>query len=330
MDEIFTTKKGMRIMSNKMILAVFAMFMFFACNETVEVSYEGVESAGEFAPGEDNELNGSAYVLADDKYMDIVQASTDAYNARDWDAMKALYRDDFVENSAEGMTNYFDNEVESLNMEIFAMLPVKIKGSDIARVLTWSVEDRTFQNGSKERHNLFEIYYIDEEDKLGGWNQWYRPDPDSEFTTHGLPEGGKFFGRGESEYAGRPLVFSNRGEVETLEKMFTDYNNMDGEAVSGYFADTWTFRQAVGGTTEMTSEALKSVFDELESVTWTPFSMTPLKIKDTDPQSGVTVYSYEKRVSKDGTVWEKELVELFYFDLNGKISGVEQFQRDLE
>ncbi len=37
MDEIFTTKKGIRIMSNKMILAVFAMFMFFACNNTEQI-----------------------------------------------------------------------------------------------------------------------------------------------------------------------------------------------------------------------------------------------------------------------------------------------------
>ena len=60
--------------------------------------------------------------------------------------MKALYTDDFVENSSEGMTEYFDNEVETLNMDITAMLPVKIKGSDITRVLTWAVEDRLFQN----------------------------------------------------------------------------------------------------------------------------------------------------------------------------------------
>ena len=80
----------------------------------------------------------------------------------------------------------------------------------------------------------------------------------------------------------------------------------------------------------MKSEDLKSVFDNLSSVEWTPFSMTPLKIYDTDPQSGVTVYSREKRVNKDGTVLEKELVELFYFNLEGKISGVEQFQRDIE
>ena len=73
-----------------------------------------------------------------------------------------------------------------------------------------------------------------------------------------------------------------------------------------------------------------SSFDNVETVSWTPLSMVTLKIKDTDPASGVTVYSNEKRVSMDGTVWEKDLVELFYFDLDGKISGIEQYTRDLE
>jgi len=141
--------------------------------------------------------------------------------------------------------------------------------------------------------------------------------------------GGKFFGRGESEYSGRPFVFSNRGEVEILEKFFADYNNMDGEAVAGYFADEWTFMAATGGTSQRTSEGMKSIFDSLDSVTWTPFSMVPVKIYDTDPASGVTVYSTEKRVNKDGTVWEKDLVELFFFDLEGKISGVEQYVREI-
>ena len=153
-------------MKNKLVIIFSVFFLFTACEQSTTVNYEGVESAGKFEPGEDNELNGSAYVLADDKYMDIVQQSTDAYNARDWNAMKSLYRDEFVENMSEGMTEYFDNEVETLNMDIFAMLPVKLKGDDITRVLTWSVEDRLFQNGQKERHNLFEIYYIDEEGKL--------------------------------------------------------------------------------------------------------------------------------------------------------------------
>ena len=112
--------------------------------------------------------------------------------------------------------------------------------------------------------------------------------------------------------------------VETLEKFFVDYNNMDGEAVAGYFADEWTFRAATGGTFQRTNEDMKSAFDNYLSVQW-----TPLKIYDTNPESGVTVYSTEKRVMKDGTVWEKDLVELFFFDLEGKISGVEQYAREI-
>ena len=112
--------------------------------------------------------------------------------------------------------------------------------------------------------------------------------------------------------------------VEILEKFFVDYNNMDGEAVAGYFADEWTFRAATGGTSQRTSEDMKSAFDNYSSVQW-----TLLKIYDTDPESGVTVYSTEKRVMKDGTVWEKNLVELFFFDLEGKISSVEQYAREI-
>jgi len=112
--------------------------------------------------------------------------------------------------------------------------------------------------------------------------------------------------------------------VEILEKFFVDYNNMDGEAVAGYFADEWIFRAATGGTSQRTSEDMKSAFDNYSSVQW-----TPLKIYDIDPKSGVTVYSTEKRVMKDGTVWEKDLVELFFFDLEGKISSVEQYAREI-
>ena len=112
--------------------------------------------------------------------------------------------------------------------------------------------------------------------------------------------------------------------VEILEKFFVDYNNMDGEAVAGYFADEWTFRAATGGTFQRTNEDMKSAFDNYSSVQW-----TLLKIYDTDPESGVTVYSTEKRVMKDGTVWEKGLVELFFFDLEGKISSVEQYAREI-
>ena len=71
-------------------------------------------------------------------------------------------------------------------------------------------------------------------------------------------------------------------------------------------------------------------FDTFESISWKAYGIVPLKIENTDPQSGVLVTSIEKRVGKDGTVWEKELVEQFYFNLEGKIQYVVQWSRDLE
>jgi hypothetical protein len=317
---------------NKFLLSIFTFTILFLTGCETSVSYDGVESAGKFFPGEENELNGNAYVLADDKYMDIVQQSTNAYNNRDWNAMKSLYRDDFVENSAEGMTNYFENEVESLDMNITAMLPVKIKGSDVTRVLTWAVEDRQFKNGQKERHDLFEIYYIDEEDKLGGWNQWYRINPDPEVTSHGLPEGGKIYT--DNEFDGRPLVFSNRGEVEIMEEVVEAYNNKDVEGFLKHFADEWRATDHEGNTEVRTQAgarvSMQEWFDETESIEWKPWSIYALKIKDTDPGSGITVRSTEKRVGKDGSVWEKRLVEWFYFDLDGKITRFSQFAQDIQ
>ena len=306
-----------------LMLVAAGLFVMFASPPVV--NYEGVESAGKFEPGEDNELNDSAYVLADDKYMDIVQQSTDAYNARDWNAMKSLYRDEFVENMSEGMTEYFDNEVETLNMDIFAMLPLKLKGDDITRVLTWSVEDRLFQNGQKERHNLFEIYYIDEEGKLGGWNQWYRPNPNPEFTTHGLPEGGKFVGRNpDNDWSGRPFVFSNRGEVEKLEAFLEAANNMDADAALEFLANPFTFNDS-----EMTHDDLRVLMAGRKSQNWQAWAMIPIKIKDTDPQSGLIVWSTARVESKEGDVWEADVSETYFFDLDGKISAVTQYAKPL-
>lgn len=300
-----------------------SILFFTACESTV--NYEGVDSAGKFFPGEENELNGNAYVLAGDSAMDVVQKSTDAYNARDWDAMKSLYRDEFVENSAEAMTNYFDNEVETLNMDIYSMLPVKIQGSDITRVLTWATEDRLFQNGQKERHNLFEIYYIDEEGKLGGWNQWYTANPDPEFTSHGLPEGGKFVGRNpENEWSGRPFVFSNRGEVEKLEAFLELANNMDIDGALEYFTNPFTFNES-----EVSHDDMRELFEGRKSQNWDAWAMIPIKIKDTDPQSGLVVWSTARVESKEGDVWEADVSETYFFDLDGKISAVTQYAKPI-
>ena len=314
-----------------LMLVAAGLFVMFASPPTV--NYDEVESAGIITfQNDDNELNGNPYVLSDDEAMELVQKSTDAYNARDWEAMSALYTDDFNERMGNNLEDYFENFVEKLNMDIYSMLPVKIEGSDWTRVLTWATEDRLDQDGSKERVNLFEIYYVSPEGKLGGWNQWYNPDSDPEFTSFGLPQGGKIYT--SNEYDGRPLVFSNRGEVEIMEEVVEAYNNKDVEGFLKHFADEWTATDYEGKTETRTKadarERMQQWFDQTETIEWKPWSIYALKIKDTDPGSGITVRSTEKRVGKDGSVWEKRLVEWFYFDPSGKITRFSQFAQDIQ
>ncbi len=314
-----------------LMLVAAGLFVMFASPPTV--NYDEVESAGIITfQNDDNELNGNPYVLSNDEAMELVQKSTDAYNARDWEAMSELYTDEFKERMGNNLEDYFENFVEKLNMDIYSMLPVKVEGSDWTRVLTWATEDRLDQDGSKERVNLFEIYYVSPEGKLGGWNQWYNPDSNPELTSFGLPQGGKIYTN--NEYDGRPLVFSNRGEVDIMEEVVEAYNNKDVDGFLKHFADEWTATDHEGNTETRTQadarERMQQWFDQSETIEWKPWSIYALKIKDTDPGSGITVRSTEKRVGKDGSVWEKRLVEWFYFDPSGKITRFSQFAQDIQ
>jgi hypothetical protein len=100
--------------------------------------------------------------------------------------------------------------------------------------------------------------------------------------------------------------------------------------VRKFFAENAVFDSYVGQRIEMNEGFFESYFECFESISWKAYGIVPLKIENTDPQSGVLVTSIEKRVGKDGTVWEKELVEQFYFNLEGKIQYVVQWSRDLE
>ena len=143
----------------------------------------------------------------------------------------------------------------------------------------------------------------------------------------GRSYGGKFFGKKPGEYTGRPFQFSNRNETEMLETMVGHYNKMDIKAVSSYFADQVTINGYDGKQMKLSNKQLAGLFDSYKSVTWTPYSIVPIKIANTDAASGVMMFSNERRVLKSGKIWEKELMETFYFDLDGKISSVTQFAR---
>ena len=104
---------------------------------------------------------------------------------------------------------------------------------------------------------------------------------------------------------------------------------MDMESMRSAFAETSIMNDYQGNRIEFTDASWPNVFKGLRSVAWKPYAIVPLKIRNTDAASGVIVTSIEKRVSSNGKVWEKELVEMFYFNLEGKITSMTQYARDL-
>jgi hypothetical protein len=105
------------------------------------------------------------------------------------------------------------------------------------------------------------------------------------------------------------------------------YNAMDLETVSSFFADKINITDFDGNKIVLEKKDLHLLMDPYTSLDWKIWGILPFKIAETDPVSGIMVSATEKRVLKDGSVWNKSLVEFFQFDLNGKISGVNQFSQ---
>jgi hypothetical protein len=104
---------------------------------------------------------------------------------------------------------------------------------------------------------------------------------------------------------------------------------MDGKSCATAFTKDAVLLNSEGNKYILDAATWGTTFNDYKEVSWKVYSIVPVKIQNTDPESGVTVYSREKRVFKDGTVWEKELVEWFYFNMEGKISRINQYARNI-
>tara|TARA_B110000503_G_scaffold80809_1_gene123670 strand:- start:342 stop:1220 length:879 start_codon:yes stop_codon:yes gene_type:complete len=289
------------------------------------VQAQKIKSAGIWM--NDDEFKDQPIVFGSDDAMKIVLNAIDAYNKGNAELELSYYSEDYVKKNAE-FTKNWHKKTKMLNMKPWVMFPVKIKGDDRTQVLSWSVEEREWENGSKQKQNLMEIFVVDDESgKINDFVQWRRSYPENEF---GLAAGGKFFGKSDSDYTGKKLVFSNRGETEKIEKLIEAYNKKDFETCKTFFVDGFIFNGADGSSVKFTYEMWESYFENYSEITWKPYSIVPLKIYDTDPASGVSVLGIEKRVLKDGSIWEKELVDYFYFNLDGMIDRVVAFERALK
>ncbi len=303
------------------VLSIFSYALFILLINNLTVSYEGVESAGRNMPfnGDENELNGKAYVLASDDYMEKALALTDAYSNLDKELFSSL-----VTEEMKPFADQMDDQ-ESYSWKPWAMVPLRMIDDNGAFVVSWSYDQSVQDNGSKAATHYIDILRFNDEDngKLSGiWSTWR---PDAENSEYGLREGGKFVGRNpENDWSGRPFVFSNRGEVEKLESMLALMNDMDADGALEYFTDPFTFNDS-----EVTHENLKDLISGRKSQNWDAWAMIPIKIKDTDPQSGLVVWATARVETNEGDVWEADVSETYFFDLDGKISSVTQYAKPL-
>lgn len=278
-------------------------------------------TAGKYFSGPDA---GKAFQLGSEKSSQVVLDAVKAYNANDSEKELTYYSSEMQKDMIE-FNKKWHNYIKNVNDVPMAILPIKVAGSKNEIVLLQSVETREAKDGSKEKMNLFEIFEVNKDGKISNFNQYSKIPSTNEF---GKTTGGKYITEDpKNEVNGRAFQFSNRGEIEAMEKFNKAYNAMDVATVLTFFAEKVKITDFDGNKLELTKKDLSQMMEGYTSLDWKFTSILPIKIAYTDPVSGVFVTSTEKRVSKDGSVWNKSLVEIFQFDLNGKISGIDQYSQ---
>jgi hypothetical protein len=267
---------------------------------------------------------GKGFQLGSEKNSQILLEFVKAYNSQDEEKQLSFYTPELAKKRAE-MTKKSIAYIKKVNDEPIAILPIKVAGSTDEIVMLQSVEYREAKNGSKETLNLFELFKINKEGKIADFDQYGSIPKTNEY---GQTSGGKFYSADANN--GRAFQFSNRGEVEMIEEFNKAYNALDIETVLSFFADKVKITDFDGNKLVIEKKDLRQMMNDFKSVEWKITGILPIKIAYTDPVSGVFVTSTEKRVAKDGTVWNKSLVEIFQFDLNGKIAGLDQFSQGIK
>ena len=278
-------------------------------------------TAGKIFSGPDA---GKSFQFGSEKNSQILLDFVKAYNSKDGEKELSFYTPEMAKKREE-MTKKSIAYIKTVEDVPMAILPVKVPGSNEEIVMLQSVETRVANNGSKETLNLFELFRFNKDGKISSFTQYGSIPKTNEY---GQTSGGKYITEDpKNEVNGRAFQFSNRGEIEAMEKFNKAYNAMDVATVLTFFAEKVKITDFDGNKLELTKKDLSQMMEGYTSLDWKFTSIIPVKIAYTDPVSGVFVTSTEKRVSKDGSVWNKSLVEIFQFDLNGKISGIDQYSQ---
>ncbi len=276
-------------------------------------------SAGKiFSEGKDK---GKKYILGSDKSMNIVLESMKAYNSNDTKKELAFYSEKMVKEISDFNAKWHKS-MKSLDQQPIALVPLKVKGSNEDLVFAISQEDRLWKNGSKQKLYLFELYTVNKSGKITDFKQFQNLPSTNEF---GLTDGGKFFMKDSTA----TFTFTNRGEVETIEKMAAAFNKLDGETYSSFFADSLKYYHSNGSVEKISRKDWVGYINKMKSATWKINGIVPIKISDTDPVSAIIVNANMKYEMKDGSTSNRNQMLQYSYDLNGKITSVNSFGKDV-
>ena len=279
------------------------------------VSNMACESSGGVWLGEGNN-SGNSYTFGPNQDVEMLKNLAKAYSEKNVEKLSSYYSQEYMNESRKENYSKWLNSMESITMKPYKIIP--LRNGDFKQVIAWSKEERISKNGSYEKLDLMESFVLGDDGKVESFKQWKAIDS----VNFGMSYGGKFFGKEQNSNTGRPFVFSNRGEVETMEKFLEAANNLDVEGFSEFIKYPFSYNGV-----ELTKEDFEQEFSSRESQSWKPWAMIPIKISNTDPTSGLIVHSRAEIVRKDGSVTEFEAAETYFFDLDGKITGVNQFTR---
>ena len=108
------------------------------------------------------------------------------------------------------------------------------------------------------------------------------------------------------------------------------FNKLDGEAYSNFFTDSIKYYHSNGTVEKMSKKGWIEYLNKMKSANWKINGIIPFKISDTDPVSGIIVNASVKWVAKDGTSGERDQMLQYSYDLDGKISSVNSFGKDVK
>ena len=270
----------------------------------------------------EGENSGNPYTFGSEQDIMTLQKLAGAYSEKNADELSKYYSEEYMNDKRKENYSKWLNSMESITMKPYKIIPLQ-NGGNFRQVMAWSKEERVHKNGSYEKLDLMESFVLDNDGKVKSFKQWKAIDS----VNFGMSYGGKFFGNEKNENTGKPFVFSNRNETQIIENFVENYNNMDSEGMKEAMAEEFTLNDYRGQKTNYKKSDLDEFFKPLKSVNWKINAIIPIKIANTDAASGVIVRGSESRVFKNGRKWDKELMEIFYFNLEGKISSMEQFAK---